>query len=183
MQRNKSLAYDEDDLYPSDDDNYGEEEEAEYTEEDKSNFATLTPVVRAEVEEAGLQASDREIEDALWNYYWDVAKSVAYLKNVKQPKKTLGASTSSGGSTGTVKKAKAGSKFEEAAARSNAATAGTGELSDVFLSLQGWRWAVKEGGGSRSRSSSETGQTGSISQAEDKRRGGSPYCACDLGKC
>ncbi|KAK5113349.1 hypothetical protein LTR62_003448 [Meristemomyces frigidus] len=105
MQRVKNVDYDENDLY--DEPDYDEPEET-YTDEDRNNFATLTPVVRAELEEASLQASDREIEDALWNYYWDVAKSVTYLKNSKKPKTQ----------EQLVKKEKVKSKFDQAAEKS-----------------------------------------------------------------
>ena len=117
MHRVKRIEYDEDDIYSD------EEEETtgndEYTEADRTNFATLTPVVRAEVEEAGLQASDREIEDALWHYYWDVGKSVAYLKNSRTPRPQQ---EQKGG-----KKEKAKSRFDEAAERNKEKTA-AGEL-------------------------------------------------------
>lgn len=85
MQRVKNIGYDEDDVYSDGEDEYAEEEQG-YTAEDRENFNTLTPVVRAELDEAGLQASDREIEEALWHYYWDVGKSVAYLKNTRTPR-------------------------------------------------------------------------------------------------
>lgn len=76
--RVKDIAYDDAELY-SDDEEPTEQEDT-YTPEDRQNFATLTPVVRAHLDEAGLSASNREIEDALWYYYWDVGKSVEYLK-------------------------------------------------------------------------------------------------------
>ncbi|KAK0870680.1 hypothetical protein LTR87_013169 [Friedmanniomyces endolithicus] len=107
MQRVKNVDFDEDELY-DDDDEYGEEAEM-YLQEDRANFAALTPVVRAELEEVGLQASDKEIQDALWNYYWDVAKAVTYLKNNRTPKPPQQ----------TFKKQeKPKSKFDEAAERS-----------------------------------------------------------------
>lgn len=114
MQRVKNIDYDEDDLYDDDDE---EVEEEGYTDEDRDNFATLTPVVRAELDEAGLQASDREIQDALWHYYWDVGKSVAYLKNARTPR-----SEQKGGKKGQAE-TKAKSKFDQAA-ESSAAKAG-----------------------------------------------------------
>jgi elongation factor 1 alpha-like protein len=86
MQRVKKIDYDEDDFYSEEEEAYPEAEQESYTDEDRHNFATLTPVVRAELDEAGLQASDREIEDSLWHYYWDVGKSVAYLKNTRTPR-------------------------------------------------------------------------------------------------
>lgn len=114
MHRVKNIEYNDDELY-SDEGDYGEEEQG-YTAEDRENFSTHTPVVRAELEEAGLQASDREIEDALWHYYWDVGKSVAYLKNTRTPRPQQQ----------TAKKEKAKSKFDQAAEK-NAEK--TGELS------------------------------------------------------
>lgn len=118
--RVKDVGYDDDDI----DDYYSDEEGEyaagggggdEYTAEEKENFATLTPVVKAELQEAGLQASDREVEDALWNYYWDVGKSVNYLKNAKQPKSQP---------VKAAPKEKAKSKFDEAQERSAAKTGG-----------------------------------------------------------
>lgn len=84
MQRVKNVDYDEDDVY-SDEEDYGEAEQG-YTAEDKQNFASLTPVVNAELEEAGVQVTSTQIEEALWHYYWDVGKSVAYLKNSRTPR-------------------------------------------------------------------------------------------------
>ena len=78
--RVKDVDYDDDDLYS------GDEGGDELSEEDKQNFATLTPVVRAELDEVGVKVADKAIEEALWHYYWDVGKSVAYLKKQQQPK-------------------------------------------------------------------------------------------------
>ena len=108
MQRVKKIDYDEDDFYSEEEEEANPEAEQEsYTDDDRHNFATLTPVVRAELDEAGLQASDREIEEALWHYYWDVGKSVAYLKNSRTPR-----------AQEKKEKVKAKSKFELAAERS-----------------------------------------------------------------
>ena len=123
MQRVKNIDYDEDDLYDDEDEQYGEDG---YTDEDRNNFATLTPVVKAELDEAGLQASNKEIEDALWHYYWDVGKSVACLKNTRTPR----TDTPKKGKAKGEQKAK--SKFDQAAERSAAAT---GELV-VILSCE-----------------------------------------------
>ncbi|EME89327.1 uncharacterized protein MYCFIDRAFT_19415, partial [Pseudocercospora fijiensis CIRAD86] len=88
MQRVKNVDYDEDDLY-SDEEGYEDGQDAQgYTAEDKDNFANLTPVVRAELEENGIQATSAQIEEALWHYYWDVGKSVAYLKNSRTPRQS-----------------------------------------------------------------------------------------------
>ena len=108
MQRVKKIDYSEDDFYSEDEEEaYPEAEQESYTDDDRHNFATLTPVVRAELDEAGLQASDIEIEEALWHYYWDVGKSAAYLKNSRTPR-----------AQEKKEKVKAKSKFELAAERS-----------------------------------------------------------------
>ncbi|KAK1073932.1 hypothetical protein LTR74_001489 [Friedmanniomyces endolithicus] len=135
MQRVKNVDYDEDELY-DDDGEYGEEPEI-YSQEDRANFAALIPVVRAELEEVGLQASDKEIQDGLWNYYWDVAKAVTYLKNSRTPKvqqQTL------------KKQEKPKSKFDEAAERS---AKGLGESGLSFfawfrLARCGRCWSVQD---------------------------------------
>ncbi|KAF2764235.1 hypothetical protein EJ03DRAFT_332009 [Teratosphaeria nubilosa] len=108
MQRNKNIDYDEDDTYDGEDD-YAEDEKT-YSAEDRDNFATLTPVVRAELEEAGVTVSDQDIEDALWHYYWDVAKSVTYLKNARTPKPQPPATKKD--------QSKKANKFDQAAQRS-----------------------------------------------------------------
>lgn len=108
MHRVKKIEYDDDDYYSDEGEDYAEEEQG-YTAEDRQNFATYTPVVQAGLEEAGLQASDREIEDALWHYYWDVGKSVAYLKNTRTPRTPQ----QQGG-----KKEKIKSRFDQAAEKS-----------------------------------------------------------------
>jgi len=84
--RVKDIDYDEDDLYSGDEEDYDNAAGDGLTDEDRHNFSTLTPVVRAELDEAGFQVETKEIEDALWHYFWDVGKSVSYLKNAKQPK-------------------------------------------------------------------------------------------------
>lgn len=133
MQRNKTIAYDDDDLYPSDEDYY-EEDSVEYTEEDKANFASLTPVVRAEVEEAGLQASDREIQDALWDSYWDVAEAVRWLRKNAKGKSKGGGGAGGGGDGEKKAKEKAGSRFDQAAERSKGVSGGEFE---TFLLQRG----------------------------------------------
>lgn len=122
MHRVKKVEYEDDDLYS------GEEEEAdaEYTAEDRDNFATLTPVVRAELEEARLHASDREIEEALWHYYWDVSKSVAYLKNTRTPRPAQR----------TEKKEQPKSKFDQAVQKS-AEKAGEWQFSLLHMPAHG----------------------------------------------
>jgi elongation factor 1 alpha-like protein len=84
--RVKDIEYDEDDMYSGDEEDYDNAGGDGFTDEDRENFSTLTPVVRAELDEAGFHVENKEIEDALWHYFWDVGKSVTYLKNAKQPK-------------------------------------------------------------------------------------------------
>lgn len=111
MQRVKNVGYDDDDLY-SDEEDYEEEggDEQGTTAEDRENFAALTPVVRAELEESGVQVDDSDIQKALWHYFWDVDKSTAYLKNSRTPRTAQ--------SQNQVKKEKPKSKFDEAAQKS-----------------------------------------------------------------
>ena len=123
MQRVKNVGYDDDDLYDDQDDEYDQDDGTTYSAEDKEHFASLTPVIRAELEEVGVQASDKAIEDALWHYYWDVGKSVSYLKSSGTPRPQQQ-------STEKTAKAKTKSKFDEAAERS---AAKAGESSDLFL--------------------------------------------------
>jgi elongation factor 1 alpha-like protein len=125
--RVKDIDYDEDDLYSGDEDDYDNAGGDGLTEEDKDNFATLTPVVRAELDEAGLQVETKEIEDALWHYFWDVGKSVTYLKNAKQPK-TPAAKTQ-------PTKEKAKSKFDQAQEESAKKSGGEFDVSFFFLEL------------------------------------------------
>lgn len=67
------------DLY-DDFDDYEEEQEAEtLTAEDKEKLRLGTLQVREAL--AGVPASDSEIQDALWHYYYDVGKSVTYIKS------------------------------------------------------------------------------------------------------
>lgn len=129
MQRVKNIEYLDDDVY-SDEDECGAEEPGGYSAEDKENFASLTPVVRAELDEAGVSATTKQIEDALWHYYWDVGKSVAYLKNSKTPqppKQQEG------------KKEKPKSKFDEAAEQSAVIA---GECHFLFASETRSAWRV-----------------------------------------
>jgi elongation factor 1 alpha-like protein len=122
--RVKDIDYDEDELYSGDEEEYDNTGGDALTEEEKENFATLTPVVRAELDEAGLQVENKEIEDALWHYFWDVGKSVTYLKNAKQPK------TSATKTPPTKEKAK--SKFDQA--QEESAKKSGGEFAVPFTS-------------------------------------------------
>lgn len=106
MQRTRNVDYDDDDLY--DDDDYYEEEEAEaMSADDKEQMRISTISAREALGSAGSNISDAQIQEALWHYYYDVGKSVSYLKNkfaAPAPKKEV-----------QPKKEKATSRFDQAA--------------------------------------------------------------------
>lgn len=79
--RTRNVDYDDDDTY--DDDDYYEEEEANggMTDDDKEQMRIGTIRVREALGEFEAGVSDAQIQEALWHYYYDVAKSVSYLKN------------------------------------------------------------------------------------------------------
>ncbi|KAF2439342.1 hypothetical protein P171DRAFT_436039 [Karstenula rhodostoma CBS 690.94] len=109
--RAKNVGYDEDDIY----DDYSEEEyagdgEGEGTsEEDKEQMAAGVIKVR-EALGSEYKVKEAEIQDALWNYYYDVGKSVTFLKNKYAPKAP------------TPAKPKAVSRFDQAAGAADAKT-------------------------------------------------------------
>jgi elongation factor 1 alpha-like protein len=91
--RTRNVDYDDDDMY--DDDDYYEEEAAEadagggMTEDDKEQMRLGTIRVREELGDKSDFTSDEQIQEALWHYYYDIGKSVSYLKNklgVAEPK-------------------------------------------------------------------------------------------------
>ncbi|KIX96399.1 uncharacterized protein Z520_07665 [Fonsecaea multimorphosa CBS 102226] len=85
--RVKSLALDEDDYedYEDYDDDYGDGGgDNELSAEDKEQMQQGTSKVRAALGPA-FPATDSEIQEALWHYYYDVGKSVAYLRNKQKP--------------------------------------------------------------------------------------------------
>jgi elongation factor 1 alpha-like protein len=68
---------------------YSEEEE-ELSPEDKAQMRQGTDEVRAALGIEASKVTTTQIEEALWHYYYDVDKSVAYLisKFIDPPKKT-----------------------------------------------------------------------------------------------
>ena len=82
--RVKSMAVDDDDF--DNDDYYDDdpEEEEELSEQDQQQMRQGTVKVR-EALGNGFKVSDKAIQDALWNYYYDVGKSVTYLKSKFPP--------------------------------------------------------------------------------------------------
>jgi elongation factor 1 alpha-like protein len=105
VSRTRNVDYD-DDAY-DDDDYYDDEEVDGNTEDDKEKMRLGTAGVREALGEFEAGVSDAQIQEALWHYYYDVGKSVSYLKNrlggVHAPKET-------------PKKEKIVSKFDQAAA-------------------------------------------------------------------
>ncbi|KAF2635647.1 hypothetical protein P280DRAFT_522980 [Massarina eburnea CBS 473.64] len=85
--RAKNVGYDDDDMYGEEEDYYEEEggEGDGMTEEDKEQMAAATLQVK-EALFGDLRLTDKEIQEALWHYYYDVEKSVIYLKNKHTPK-------------------------------------------------------------------------------------------------
>jgi elongation factor 1 alpha-like protein len=79
--RIKAVALEEDyDDYDEDDADQAEEG---LTAEDKEQLAAGTVAVRAELGD-DFPATDQEIQDSLWHYYYDITKTVTYLKSESQ---------------------------------------------------------------------------------------------------
>lgn len=71
-------GYASDDLDDYDDDFEGEEEEM--SPEDKAAMAKATVEVQKTLGADGKKITSKQIQEALWHYYYDVEKSVGYLK-------------------------------------------------------------------------------------------------------
>lgn len=87
--RVKSLAleddgFDDDNDFDGGDDNYGAGEDSELSPEDQEQMREGTIKVREALGTA-FQVSDKEIQETLWHYYYDVGKSVVYLKSMIFP--------------------------------------------------------------------------------------------------
>jgi elongation factor 1 alpha-like protein len=92
--RVKDIDYDEDEYeeYYSGEEEYGYDDaesapapavsqEDELSPEDKEQMRKGTENVRAALGDAADFVTDDAIQEALWHYYYDVAKSVTYLKS------------------------------------------------------------------------------------------------------
>ncbi|KAL6172503.1 hypothetical protein ACJQWK_01664 [Exserohilum turcicum] len=110
--RTRNVDYDDDDLY--DDDEYYEDDGGDVgaddgmSAEDKEQMRVGTIRVREAMGDLGDFTSDEQIQEALWHYYYDVGKSVSYLKNklgIAEPKKEAP----------KQEKAKPTSRFDQAA--------------------------------------------------------------------
>ncbi|TLD32256.1 elongation factor tu gtp binding domain-containing protein [Venturia nashicola] len=76
-----------DDGYDEHDDGYGEEEKDTgqgLSAEDEERMVLGTVQVKQQLGDE-FPALDMEIQDALWHYFFDVGKSVTYIKNLRKP--------------------------------------------------------------------------------------------------
>jgi len=129
--RVKEIDYDEDDYddYYSGEEEYGYEaaepaivaadNEDDLSAEDKEQLRRGTESVREALGDAFADVTDAAIQEALWHYYYDVAKSVTYLKSMSSPKHAMAASShpldQSAPQQAQPKKQKQASKFDQAA--------------------------------------------------------------------
>ncbi|XP_014554911.1 hypothetical protein COCVIDRAFT_39248 [Bipolaris victoriae FI3] len=129
--RTRNVDYDDDDFY---DDDYYEEEGDDggagdrMSEEDKEQMRVGTIRVREAMGDMSDFTSDEQIQEALWHYYYDVGKSVSYLKNklgIAEPKKEAP----------KQEKAKPASRFDQAASVAHQnAPASTGKQTHISSS-------------------------------------------------
>jgi len=77
---------------------YADDGAEELSEEDQENMRVGTIAVRAELPATATHITDKQIQEALWHYYYDIEKSVGYLmstyvaKKEKEKKKSKGPS-------------------------------------------------------------------------------------------
>lgn len=76
--RVKSLDYEDDDFDDYEDEEY--DDGGEISAEDHERLKVGTVKVREAIGN-GYSVTDTEIQDVLWNYYYDVGKSVTFLKS------------------------------------------------------------------------------------------------------
>lgn len=82
--RIKSVALEDDyadDYYDDDEDQSGYVEEDGVTAEDQERLRVGTVQARNTLGQDFASITDKEIQDALWHYYYDISKSVSYLKS------------------------------------------------------------------------------------------------------
>lgn len=82
----------ENDLDEYDGEDYAEEEASDLSPEDKAQMAEGTAEVRKVLATQAQMVTTQQIQEALWHYYYDIDKSVAYLINKfidPAPKTTL----------------------------------------------------------------------------------------------
>ncbi|KAL5114512.1 hypothetical protein ACEQ8H_007602 [Pleosporales sp. CAS-2024a] len=105
MLRTRAVGYDDEDFY-DDDDYYEDDASNDMTEDDREQMRIGTVKVREALGEFAAGVDDAQIHESLWYYYFDMAKTVTYLKN-----KLGGVQPSQA----TPKKEKTVSKFDQAA--------------------------------------------------------------------
>ncbi|KAF2117077.1 elongation factor 1 alpha [Lophiotrema nucula] len=105
-QRAKNIDYEDNDGY-SDEEDYEEEEGGgdAMTDEDREQMRLGTIQVK-EALGSSIPATDAQIQESLWHYYYDVEKTVTYLKNKFSPAQAKAS---------TPQKPKIVSKFDQAA--------------------------------------------------------------------
>lgn len=106
------MDYDEDDLY--DYEEAYEEEPQGISADDQKHMLTGTIAVREGLGDTSDFITDKEIQDALWHYFYDANKSIAYLKKQKRPAEQQE----------KPKKQKSPSKFDQAAQQAQASVNG-----------------------------------------------------------
>jgi hypothetical protein len=81
MSRNriKAVSYEDDDYYDEEDEQYEEEISAEDREKMRVGVIEVRQLLELQV--PPVPATEQEIAEALWNYYYDVDTSVEYLKS------------------------------------------------------------------------------------------------------
>ncbi|KAF2728416.1 hypothetical protein EJ04DRAFT_449376 [Polyplosphaeria fusca] len=110
FQRAKTVAYEDDDGY-SDDEYYEDEPGGDALADISAEQMRLGTIKVKEALSSTIQPSDAEIQEALWHYYFDVGKSVTYLKNKLEPTRSE--------APAQTKKPKATSRFDQAAKVAN----------------------------------------------------------------
>jgi hypothetical protein len=83
MSRNriKAVGYEDDDYYDDEDEHY-EEEEVSAEDREKMRVGVIEVRQLLELQLPPVPATEQEISEALWNYYYDVDTSVEYLKSM-----------------------------------------------------------------------------------------------------
>lgn len=72
--------FDDDDFYDPNEDEYGDDGGDELSPEDRASMNKGTADVRKALGSDANKVTTKQIEDALWHYYYDVEKSVAFLQ-------------------------------------------------------------------------------------------------------
>jgi elongation factor 1 alpha-like protein len=80
MSKHRIKAVALDDEYDDYDEDYEEGTGDVLTAEDKEQLAAGTVAVRAELSD-DFPATDKDIQDSLWHTYYDIERTVSYLKS------------------------------------------------------------------------------------------------------